>query len=80
MSYHLKTIPKGVLGEFSKIEEEFLEAQDAFEQKNPVMTLVELSDLLGAIEAYVATFRMTLQDLIVMKEATTRAFNSGHRS
>lgn len=80
MSYHLKTIPKGVLGDFSKIEEEFLEAQDAFEQKNPVMTLVELSDLLGAIEAYVATFHMTLQDLIVMKEATTRAFNSGHRS
>lgn len=31
MSYHLTEIPRGVFGEFSKIEEEFLETKDALE-------------------------------------------------
>jgi hypothetical protein len=46
--YHLKIIPKGKLGEFSKIEEEFLEFLEALEQDSFVMALVELSDLIGA--------------------------------
>jgi hypothetical protein len=32
VGYHLSPIPKGILGEFSKIEEEFLEAKDAIKQ------------------------------------------------
>lgn len=79
MGYHNKIIPKGVLGEFSKIREEFLEAEDAIEQNNKVMILIELSDLLGAIEQYTVKYNITLEDLIVMKDATKRAFKDGSR-
>ena len=79
MGYHNKIIPKGVLGEFSKIREEFLEAENAIEQDNKVMILIELSDLLGAIEQYTAKYNITLEDLIIMKEATKRAFKDGSR-
>lgn len=44
------------------------------------MVLQELSDMLGAIEAYVAKYNITLIDLIIMKDATKRAFESGHRT
>lgn len=78
--YHLKSIPKGILGEFSKIKEEFLEFEEALDQNNPVMALVELSDLLGAIERYALEMHnISLADLISMKEATARAFESGDR-
>lgn len=50
--YHIKFITKGVLGYFSKIEEEFSEFIDAHEQKSVVMELVELSDLIGATIAF----------------------------
>jgi hypothetical protein len=50
--YHLRTIPKGVLGEISKIHEEYEEVLDAIEQGSVIMELVELSDLYGAFESY----------------------------
>lgn len=50
--YHINEISRGVYGEFSKIEEEFMEVQDAWEQRCAIMSLVELSDLVGAMEAY----------------------------
>lgn len=50
--YHIKFINKGVLGFFSKIEEEFNEFKDAHEQNSTVMELVELSDLIGATIAF----------------------------
>jgi len=78
--YHLLKIPKGEFGEFSKIIEEFHEAQDAFNQECTVMTLVELSDLLGAIEAYASKFNITITDLQRMSQITRRAFESGKRS
>jgi len=53
--YHIRNIPKGIVGEFSKVSEEFLEFEDAVEQTSVVMALVELSDLIGAIEAFLAT-------------------------
>lgn len=77
--YHLAEIPKGVLGEFSKIEEEFLEAKDAFAQGVDIMLMVELSDLYGAIEAFVAKRGFTMKDLSKMKERTEAAFKSGRR-
>lgn len=80
MGYHLKEIPKGEFGNWSKIEEEFAEAQDAITQENYIMLLVELSDLLGAIEGYTKkNFNVNLQDLIRMKDATKRAFQDGSR-
>ena len=78
-AYHLTTIPKGVLGEVSKIEEEFLELKDAYGQNNKVLEICELCDLVGAIEAYAQKYNLTLNDLIKMKEANKRAFQDGTR-
>jgi hypothetical protein len=81
MGYHIKKIQKGELGHASKIREEYEEFIDAYEQSNPVMELVELSDLLGAIEAYVINhYDIELDDLIRMKDATKSAFEDGTRS
>ncbi len=77
--YHTKKIEKGVFGEPSKIAEEFHEFEDAMTQNNVLMALQELSDMLGAIEEFAKKYNMTLNDLIKMKEATRRAFESGHR-
>jgi hypothetical protein len=79
MGYHLKEIKKGTLGEFSKIKEEFEELMDANEQKNSVLEICELSDLLGAIEAYAKKWNLSLGDLNKMKESTKKAFEDGSR-
>jgi len=81
MGYHLAKIEKGVVGEVSKIREEYEEFLDAHQQ-TPVMELVELSDLIGAIEAYIERRyqgTVTLVDLIDMKNCTRRAFEDGSR-
>ena len=49
--YHLAPIPRGELGELSKVIEEALEALDAQNQGARLMVLVELSDLVGAMRA-----------------------------
>ena len=78
--YHKAIIPNGYLGEFSKIEEEFAEAKDALNQDNPIMVLLELSDMVGAIESYCKKkHNVSLQQLLNMKDATGRAFDEGVR-
>lgn len=78
--YHLNEIPKGELGKASKIREEFLEFEDALEQKCPPMAILELADLIGAIEAYAEQqHNITLEDLLQMSYITKRAFASGDR-
>ena len=81
MSYHLKDIPRGEYGEFSKIKEELLELEDALDQDAKIMALAELSDLVGAIEGYVEKHfdGLYLSDLIIMSKITRRAFESGRR-
>jgi hypothetical protein len=80
MGYHTRIITKGKMGEFSKVEEEIQELLDAREQNVKVMELIELSDLLGAIEAYVgAKYNLTLPDLLAMMEKTKQAFKDGTR-
>ena len=80
MAYHKKKIQKGVLGEASKIIEEFNEFIDAHEQGNSIMRLIELSDLIGAIELYTINHHnISLNDLIRMKDATKSAFEDGER-
>lgn len=79
MGYHKIQIPKGVLGEFSKISEEYLELFDAVEQDNKILEICELCDLVGAIEAYANKFNLSLDDIIKMKDATANAFNDGTR-
>ena len=80
MGYHVKKISKGVLGNQSKITEEYEEFLDSVNQNNPIMSLVELSDLIGAIEAYtIHKHGITLHDLITMTKATQSAFKDGVR-
>lgn len=80
--YHMHEIPKGKVGESSKILEEVLELQDAESQQAGIMALVELSDLVGAIEHYLEHHHpdKTLDDLITMAHITRRAFDNGRRS
>jgi hypothetical protein len=78
--YHTIEIQKGVYGEFSKVKEEVAEVEDAISQGNKIMTLVELSDLYGAIEAYVDRHHgIAMKDLATMSLATKRAFVNGKR-
>jgi hypothetical protein len=80
--YHLRGIEKGVLGEPSKIREEAEELIDAYEQDARVMELVEVSDLIGAVEAFLENRHpgYTLDDLKTFSDITKRAFQNGRRS
>ena len=79
--YHLNNIPKGEIGEISKIQEEVLELEDAFNQGVRVMTLCELSDLYGAMEAFLERYYddISMDDIKAMSRVTRRAFKSGER-
>lgn len=80
MGYHKREIIRGVFGEFSKIQEEIEELQDAHEQGGKILELVELSDLYGAIEGYLYSYYgMTMEDIKQMSEMTTSAFKEGKR-
>jgi hypothetical protein len=70
--YHIAVIEKGTLGDISKIQEELDELKDARQQGVKIMELVELSDLIGAVEAYLAKNHpeTTLTDLIAMSTVT----------
>lgn len=62
MTYHLRHIPKGTLGEWSKVEEELDEFLEALEQNAAVMALIELSDLYGAVDVFCTMhYNRTLQ-------------------
>lgn len=82
MAYHVRHINKGHLGELSKVREELDEALDAESQGVDIMVLLELSDLIGAVEAYLEKNYpgISLDDLIKMKDVTRRAFESGART
>ncbi|MEL7338878.1 MAG: hypothetical protein AAGM67_00225, partial [Bacteroidota bacterium] len=79
--YHKKQVQRGVLGEFSKIREEFEELEDAVEQDAKVLIQCELADLLGAIEFYIEQQfpGLTLDDIIKMKQMTRASFERGIR-
>jgi hypothetical protein len=81
MGYHMSPIDKGVFGMPSKIAEELAEFQDALRQGNEIMAIHELSDLYGAIEAYLKAHHpsITIDHLRIMSDATKRAFRSGER-
>lgn len=81
MGYHKTEIPRGEYGEISKIVEEALEAKDASDQGVRIMTLLELSDLLLAVQGYLEKHEpaFTINDLLVMAERTADSFESGER-
>lgn len=79
--YHIRAIAPGTHGEPSKIMEEAEEFIDAVEQGVSLMALQELSDLYGAMEAYLRIYHpsVTMNDLAAMAAVTQRAFDYGHR-
>ena len=79
MGYHKKEIKKGIVGEFSKIEEEFDELKDANDQGDVILQLCELCDLMGAIEAYIAKYNLTIEDLKKFSDKTRQSFKEGLR-
>jgi hypothetical protein len=80
MGYHKKDIPRGKYGHFSKIKEEFVELEDAWEQDDLVLQLCELADLYGAIEQYVwRKFDMEMEDIKKFSDKTKEAFKDGSR-
>lgn len=82
MGYHIKNIPKGRYGEVSKVAEELAELEDAISQGNKVMALVEMSDMICAIDGLLknqVNGEVTLEDLVKMARATQSAFASGER-
>ncbi len=79
MGYHKNKIDKGIIGEFSKITEEYQELQDAVEQNNKVLIICELTDLIGAIEEYSKKFNLTIDDLKSFSDLTKSAFKEGKR-
>lgn len=80
--YHLREIEHARFGTAAKIREEAEEFADAVQQGVDIMALVELSDLIGAIEGYLEQRHpdFTIYDLIKMKDVTRRAFLSGQRT
>lgn len=81
MGYHNREIRKGDMGFSSKIREEYEELVDAEDQGNPVMAILELSDIIGAIEQYIKLHHpsIALEDLVTMARATQSAFRDGER-
>lgn len=80
MGYHTSSIKKGEMGAFSKVEEEIQELLDAAKQGVHGLIICELSDLLGAIEAFVEKrYNLSLYDLIKFKDLTKKAFEDGTR-
>lgn len=70
-----KQISKGKIGEFSKIQEEFEELKDAIEQGDRVLTICELTDLIGAIEFYASNnFNLALSDLKAFSDKRKQTF------
>jgi hypothetical protein len=84
MGYHDKRINKGLVGETSKIQEELEELLDMESQrpKNKLGMLIELSDMVGAIKAFLARHHPTLSlaDLEAMADRTASAFKEGSRA
>lgn len=81
MGYHYNKIPKGIYGEFSKVKEEIAELEDAVEQGNKIMILLELADLYGAIEGYLEKNfpGFNMEEIEDMSEKTKSAFEDGSR-
>jgi hypothetical protein len=80
--YHKEIIPKYEVGTYGKILEETSEFVDALLQNNKIMTLVELSDLYGAIDLYLKKnyVNIGMKDIKKMSKLTQTAFLNGRRN
>jgi hypothetical protein len=64
MGFHKREIGKGTYGELSKIREELDEAADAEAQGIDLMVLLELADIIGAVEGVAKKYGFTLDQLL----------------
>jgi hypothetical protein len=64
MKFHRRDISKGTYGELSKIKEELEEAFDAQEQGQTLMLLIELSDIIGAVEGVSKKYGFSIEQLL----------------
>lgn len=79
--YHTVEIPKGVIGELSKVYEEVEELRDADKQDNPVLILCEIADILGALEEYTQKkYNIPISDIKKMTDLNKKAFQNGFRN
>jgi phosphoribosyl-ATP pyrophosphohydrolase len=80
--YHIMDIPKGTIGEPSKIVEEAMEIMDAHQQGVRIMAATEMGDLYGALDRYREKHHadLTMEDIHAMYMVTRRAFDSGRRT
>lgn len=76
--YHTKFISKGEYGQFSKVEEEFEELKDAWlNRESSVLSVCELSDLYGAMEAFAEkTLHMPMSEVIKFSELTKEVYQN----
>lgn len=81
VGYHKAVISRGVFGDDTKIYEEIDEFADALDQGVQIMALVELADVIGAIEGWLVKHHpsITINDLVAMAAVTKRAFEAGLR-
>lgn len=79
MGYHNTKIERGILGEYSKIREEFDELTDAVQQDCKGLIICELCDMIGAIEEYIKKYNLTIDDLKQFSDLTKRSFKDGSR-
>lgn len=75
-SYHDQFIPKGKIGEMSKVVEEIAEYEEA---ENEILKACELADIQGALRAVMEKSKFTFADYDDMATMTTRAFKIGKR-
>ncbi len=80
MSYHKLKIHKHSHESPFKLLEETEEFIDSLAQNNKIMAAVELSDLLGAIKIQAQKLNLSLNDLEIMNQATTQAFENSRPS
>lgn len=64
MNFHKREIEKGSYGQLSKIKEELEEAFDAEEQGQVLMLLIELSDIIGAVEGVSKKYGFSIENLL----------------
>jgi hypothetical protein len=79
--YHKKEISKGKIGEVSKILEEVQELQDAFQDGDRILQLIELSDIVGAIKCFLENYfnDFSIEELIYFANKTNESFKDGTR-
>ena len=77
MKFHKAIIQKGIYGELSKIKEELDEAYDAESQNQDLMLLIELSDIIGAVEGVSKKYGFTLEQLIAFAKLRSKVAMEG---